>query len=93
MISIELWSFGGSLVQPVFAGGGIRSAVKFSEARQQEALLTYGQTIQQAFRGVSDGLVEYHKDQEFRQYPQQLAFSAQEAAQLSAMRYRGGAAS
>jgi multidrug efflux system outer membrane protein len=88
-----LWSFGGSLVQPIFAGGRIRSGVKFSEARQQEALLTYRQTIQQAFRGVSDGLVEYHKDREFREYQQQLALSAQDAAQLSEMRYRGGAAS
>jgi outer membrane protein TolC len=87
VISIELWSFGGSLVQPVLAGEGIRSAVKFSEARQQEALLTYGQTIQQAFRGVSDGRVEYHKDQEFRPYQQQLALPAQDAARLSEMRY------
>jgi multidrug efflux system outer membrane protein len=88
-----LWSFGGSLVQPIFAGGRIRSGVKFSEARKQEALLTYQQTIQQAFRGVSDELVEYHKDQEFRLFQEQLAVSAQDAAQLSEMRYRGGAAS
>jgi len=88
-----LWSFGGSLVQPIFAGGRIRSGVKISEARQQEALLTYRQTIQQAFRGVSDGLVEYHKDREFREYQEQLALSAQDAAQLSETRYRGGAAS
>jgi outer membrane protein, multidrug efflux system len=88
-----LWSFGGSLVQPIFAGGRIRSGVKFSEARQQEMVLTYRQTIQQAFRRVSDALVEYHKDREFREDQQQLAFSAQEAAQLSEMRYRGGAAS
>jgi multidrug efflux system outer membrane protein len=88
-----LWSFGGSLVQPIFAGGRLRSGVKISEARQQEALLTYRQTIQQAFRGVSDGLVEYHKDREFREYQEQLAFSAQDAAQLSETRYRGGAAS
>jgi len=88
-----LWSFGGSLVQPIFTGGRIRSGVKFSEARQQEIVLTYRQTIQQAFRGVSDALVEYHKDREFREYQQQLAFSAQDAAQLSEMRYRGGAAS
>jgi multidrug efflux system outer membrane protein len=87
-----MWSFGGSLVQPIFAGGRIRSGVKFSEARQQEALLTYRQTVQQAFRGVSDALVEYHKDREFREY-QQLALSAQDAARLSEMRYRGGAAS
>ncbi len=88
-----LWSFGGSLVQPIFTGGRLRSNVKFTEARQQEAVLTYQQTIQQAFRGVSDALVEYHKDQEFRQEQQKLAFSAQDAAQLSEMRYRGGAAS
>jgi multidrug efflux system outer membrane protein len=88
-----LWNFGGSLAQPIFAGGRIRSGVKFSEARQQEFVLTYQQTIQQAFRGVSDALVEYHKDREFREYQQQLAFSAQDAAQLSEMRYRGGAAS
>jgi len=88
-----LWSFGGSLVQPIFTGGRIRSNVRFTEARQQEALLTYRQTIQQAFRGVSDSLVEYRKDREFREYQQQLALSAQDAAQLSEMRYRGGAAS
>jgi outer membrane protein, multidrug efflux system len=88
-----LWNFGGSLVQPIFAGGRIRSGVKFSEARQQETLLMYQQTIQQAFRGVSDALVEYHKDREFTQYQQQLAFSAEDAAKLSEMRYRGGAAS
>jgi multidrug efflux system outer membrane protein len=88
-----LWSFGGSLVQPIFEGGRIRSGVKFSEARKQEMVLTYQQTIQQAFRGVSDALVEYHKDREFREDQQQLAFSAQDAAHLSEMRYRGGATS
>jgi multidrug efflux system outer membrane protein len=88
-----LWSFGGSVLQPAFAGGSIRSGVKLAEARQQEALLIYRQTIQQAFRGVSDALVEYHKDWEFRQQQQQLAVSAQDAARLSEMRYRGGAAS
>ena len=88
-----LWNFGGSLVQPIFAGGRIRSGVRLSEARQQEALLTYEQTVQQAFRGVSDALVEYRKDREFREQQQQLALSAQDAAQLSEMRYRGGATS
>jgi multidrug efflux system outer membrane protein len=88
-----LWNFGGSLVQPIFTGGRIRSSVKLTEARKQELVLIYQQTIQQAFRGVSDSLVEYHKDREFREFQQQLAFSAQDAAQLSEMRYRGGAAS
>jgi multidrug efflux system outer membrane protein len=88
-----LWNFGGSLVQPIFTGGRIRSNVKLTEARKQELVLTYQQAIQEAFRGVSDSLVEYHKDREFREFQQQLAFSAQDAAHLSEMRYRGGAAS
>jgi multidrug efflux system outer membrane protein len=88
-----LWSFAGSLAQPIFTGGRIRSNVKFTEARQQEAALVYQQTIQQAFRGVSDALVEYRKDREFRQQQEQLAFSAEDAARLSETRYRGGAAS
>ena len=88
-----LWSFGGSLVQPIFTGGRIRSNVKFTEARQQEAALVYQQTIQQAFRGVSDALVGYRKEREFREQQEQLTFSAQDAARLSETRYRGGATS
>jgi multidrug efflux system outer membrane protein len=88
-----LWSFGGALVQPIFAGGRIHSNVKFTEARQREAQLIYQQIIQQAFRGVSDALVEYRKDREFREQQEHLAFSAQDAARLSETRYRGGATS
>src|SRR5260370_34860121 len=87
-----LWRVGGSVIQPIFDGGRIRSNVRLNEARQQETLFIYQQTIQQAFRGVSDALVEYRKDQEVREQQQQLALSAQEPARLSDMRYRGGAA-
>ena len=87
------WNFGGALTQPIFAGGRIRSGVKLSEARKEEMLLTYQRTIQQAFRGVSDSLVEYQKDREFRERQQELVLAAQDAAQLSEMRYRGGATS
>ena len=86
------WSFGGSLLQPIFAGGRIRSGVRLSEARQKEMVLNYQQTIQQAFRGVSDALVGYQKDREYREHQEQLVSSAQGAAQLSEERYRGGAA-
>jgi outer membrane protein, multidrug efflux system len=87
------WSFGASLTQPIFAGGRIKSGVKLSQARQQEMLLRYQQTIQQAFRGVSDSFVEYQKDREFREHQQQLVVAAQDAARLSELRYRGGATS
>lgn len=85
------WNFGGSLTQPIFAGGRITSGVRFSEARKQEMVLTYQKTIQQAFRGVSDSLIGYQKSHEFRQHQEELVFAAQDAARLSELRYRGGA--
>jgi len=87
------WSFGGSLAQPIFAGGRIKSGVRLSEARKEELVLAYEQTIQQAFRGVSDSLVGYQKNREFRQHQEELVLAAQGAAQLSELRYRGGATS
>ena len=87
------WNFGGSLAQPIFSGGRIKSGVRLSEARQQEMVLTYQQTIQQAFRGVSDSLVGYQKNREFRQHEEELVLAAKDAADLSEMRYRGGATS
>jgi multidrug efflux system outer membrane protein len=86
------WNMGGSLAQPIFAGGRIRSGVRLAEAHQQELVLTYQQTIQQAFRGVSDALVAYQKSHEFREHQQELVVAAQDAARLSDVRYRGGAA-
>ncbi len=88
-----LWNFGGSLTQPIFAGGRIRSGVRFAEAQQQEAVLVYQQRIQQSFREVSDALVAYRKNQEFRMQQELLTQSAQDAARLSGMRYRGGVTS
>ncbi len=87
------WNFGGSLAQPIFTGGRIKSRVRLSEARQKEMVLTYQQTIQQAFRGVSDALVGYQKSHEFRQHQEELVLAAQDAARISELRYRGGASS
>ena len=85
------WSFGASLAQPIFTGGRLRSAVRLAEAQQQTAELTYQQSIQGAFRSVSDALVAYRKTREFRVQQELLFQSAQDAARLSHMRYQGGA--
>ena len=84
------WNFGGSLTQPIFTGGRLRSGVRLAEAREQTALLVYQQSIQAAFRNVSDGLVAYRKTHEFRQQEELLFQSAQDAARLSRLRYTGG---
>jgi len=87
------WAFGGSLMQPIFTGGRIKSGVRYSEAQKQEMLLTYQKTIQETFRGVSDSLVAYQKDREFREFHEQLTLAAQDSARLSEVRYGGGRAS
>ena len=91
--SSGLWTFSGSITQPIFTAGKIRSGVRLAEAQQQETLLVYQQTIQGAFRGVSDALVAYRRDQEFRAQQELLARSAQDAAQLSGQRYKSGTTS
>jgi multidrug efflux system outer membrane protein len=87
------WSAGAQLAQPIFTGGRIRSGVRLSKAQQQEAELFYKQTIQQAFRDISDSLIAYIKNQEFRQQQELLTKAAEDATRLSDVRYRGGAAS
>jgi multidrug efflux system outer membrane protein len=84
------WDFGTSLTQPIFTAGRLRSNVRLAEAQQQATLLFYQQTIQGAFRSVSDALIAYRKTQEFRTQEELLFQSAQDAARLSHMRYTGG---
>ena len=88
-----LWNFGGQLAQPIFTGGRIRSGVRLTEAQQQEAVLIYQQSIQQAFREVSDSLVAYRKNQEFREQQALVTGAAQDATRLSNVRYSGGVSS
>ena len=88
-----MWSFVGQAVQPLFTGSSLKNGVKLAQAQQQEAELTYQQTIQQAFREVSDALIAYAKDQEFLKQQELLTNAAQDASRLSDLRYRGGASS
>jgi len=87
------WSFASPLTQPLFTAGSLKKGVQLAQAQQQEAVLNYQQTNQQAFREVSDALIAYAKDQEFRKQQDLLTQSAADASRLSDLRYRGGAAS
>jgi outer membrane protein, multidrug efflux system len=91
--SAGAWSAAASVVQPVFTAGRTRSQVALADARRQEAELAYQQTIQQAFREVSDALVGYRRSREFRDAQEQLVRAAQDARRLADLRYQGGASS
>jgi len=88
--SAGIWDLSSTLTQPIFEGGRLKNGVRLAEAQKQELLLTYQKTIQGAFRDVSDALIAYRKDREFRIQEEQLTASAQDAAQLSETRFRAG---
>jgi multidrug efflux system outer membrane protein len=85
-----LWDLAGSFTQPIFEGGRLKNGVRLSEAQKQQMVLTYQQTIQGAFRDVSNALIAYRKDREFRIQQEHLLFAAQDAAQLSNQRFNAG---
>lgn len=87
------WNWSASITQPIFNAGSLRANVKLAQAQQQQMLLTYEQTIQTAFREVSDALIAYQKYRQLREHQQLLTAAAQDAARLSEIRYKGGAAS
>ena len=87
------WSWTASVTQPIFNAGALRANVRLSEAQQQQLVLAYQQTIQQAFREVSNALIAYKKTRDFRSHQEALTYSAQEASDLSNTRYQGGVTS
>jgi multidrug efflux system outer membrane protein len=84
------WNVAGSVTQPLFTGGKLQANVRLAEAQQQQVLLAYRQTIQNAFRDVSDALVAYQKTREAREQQELLAAAAQDSARLAHVRYNGG---
>ena len=91
--SARAWNWTGAVSQPIFNAGALRANVRLSQAQQQQALLTYEQTIQQAFREVADALVAYTKYRDFRAHQELLTAAAQGASDLSNTRYQGGVTS
>jgi outer membrane protein, multidrug efflux system len=86
-----IWNFTAAAVQPIFEGGRLRANVGLAEAQQQQMVLSYKQTIQQAFGDVSNGLIAYRKFREYREHQERLTHHyAEDAANLSDVRYRGG---
>ena len=85
-----IWTLVGSVTQPIFQGGRLKSNVRLAEAQHDQLLLTYQQAIQGAFRDVSNALIAYRKFREFRIQQQNLLESAQDAARLSKARFKAG---
>ena len=89
----ETWNAAINVTQPVFEAGALRAGVRLAQAQWKQMVLTYQQTILNAFGQVSDALVGYRKDQEFLRQQQSLTHAARETDRLSMVLYRHGGAS
>jgi outer membrane protein, multidrug efflux system len=89
----RIWQFGPSVTMPLFTGGRLRGGLKLAQARFEEALASYQQTVQNAFREVSDALIAYQRNQEFWEKQSALTEANRGAADLASVRYEGGVTS
>lgn len=92
-VPAALLSVATDVLQPIFNAGRLRANVRLTEAQRLELIFTYRRTVLQAFREVSDALVDYQKTRVLRRQLAQLVASSGDAARLSDIRYRGGVAS
>src|SRR6202008_2964600 len=84
------WSFAPQITQPVFTAGRLKSNVKFAKAQQEFALVQYQQTIQNAFREVSDALIEHRKVKQTRTQQELLVATLKDRSRMAHLRYEGG---
>jgi outer membrane protein, multidrug efflux system len=90
--SRSVWSLVPEVTQPIFTGGRLKSNVRFTQAERDFLLVGYQQTIQGAFREVSDSLIAYQKVREVRTQRGFLVETLRDRSRLSYLRYTGGVA-
>ena len=89
----QTWQFGPAVTLPLFTGGRLRANLKSTRAQYEEALATYQQTVQGAFRDVSDALISYQRTREFAARQTLCTQANREATELANIRYDGGVTS
>jgi multidrug efflux system outer membrane protein len=87
------WSYSGALTQPIFEAGKLRANLRLAKAQREQLVMSYRQTIQQAFGDVSNALIAYRKYREYTMQEAKLVAAAEDAVRLATMRYQAGATS
>jgi multidrug efflux system outer membrane protein len=88
-----VWSLGGEVLQPLYAGGAITSAYNLAWAQRTETELIYKQTVLNAFGDVANSLVGYNQARLFRMKLEEQTNTYEETARLANVRFSGGVTS
>ena len=86
------WSAGPSAQWDIFEAGRIRANVRVQNARQEQALATYQQTVLTSLEDAENALTAYAHEQVRRQSLSRAAQADQQALDLSRQLYRSGLA-
>jgi NodT family efflux transporter outer membrane factor (OMF) lipoprotein len=86
----RFWSVGPSMKWPIFSAGRIRQNIKVQNARQEQTLIRYEQTVLTSLEEVENALVASGKEQEHHQSLDQSEAANLRAVELADERYRSG---
>jgi len=86
----KLWSFGPTITWPIFQGGRIVATIEVRDAQEQQALLTYRQTILVALEDVENAIVEFTREHDRRETLAEAARSNQRAVDYATSLYSRG---
>jgi outer membrane protein, multidrug efflux system len=84
------WSIGPGVRFPIFNRGRLKSAVAVENARTEQAVSTYEQTVLRSLEEVENALVAYRKEFVRRESLSRAVASSQRSVQLSQQLYQRG---
>ena len=84
------WTIAAGVAGPLFTAGSIAGQVQSAQARKDEALAVYQQTVFGAFRETNDALVGAARKREEAAAQAQRVASLREYARLSRLRFNSG---
>jgi len=84
------WSLGTGLLQPLLNLNTIDANVQTANARRQELVVNYRQTVQSAFKDVHDALAANRTTREALAAQAERSRNLQQAYELSNVRYSAG---
>ncbi len=85
------YSFGPGFRWPIFNYGRITNNVRVQDARFQQLLVNYQDTVLRAAQEVEDALIGFLKSQEALVYDQNSVAAAQRSVEIARAQYREGA--
>jgi multidrug efflux system outer membrane protein len=86
----KAWQYSAPVTMPIFTAGKIAGSVQEAEALQQQALISYQQAIQNAFREVNDALADQAQTKKQLATQKNQVDSLRQYAGIARLRYDNG---